>query len=285
MNDRTASAAQAFGGHWTREKLDILERYLDAYTTALKDQEFNLWYIDAFAGTGQVELSTDDQSEVRRFVNGSAKRAISINNKPFDKLLFVEQDTKRFSELRQLRETFSNRDITIENSDANVFLLNLSDDWRGRRGVLFLDPFATQVEWATLQRVASFNALDTWILFPVSAISRMLPKSKRPDDIDQKWVTRLTRVFGNESWRDLYRPSTQPDLFNSETRERTPGVEGLLNIYKRELSDLFGNRFLEQSRTLKNSKNSALFEFMFCAGHPRGAGIAKDIAGYILENL
>ena len=25
-----------FGGPWTREKLDILESYLDAYTTALK---------------------------------------------------------------------------------------------------------------------------------------------------------------------------------------------------------------------------------------------------------
>ena len=42
----------SFGGPWTQEKLEILRRYLDAYTTALKNQPFDLWYIDAFAGSG-----------------------------------------------------------------------------------------------------------------------------------------------------------------------------------------------------------------------------------------
>jgi len=37
-----------FGGEWTQEKLQILERYLDAYTTALKSKPFKLVYIDAF---------------------------------------------------------------------------------------------------------------------------------------------------------------------------------------------------------------------------------------------
>ena len=37
-----------FGGPWTEDKLDILEGYLDSYTTALKNQPFRLVYIDAF---------------------------------------------------------------------------------------------------------------------------------------------------------------------------------------------------------------------------------------------
>ena len=45
-----------FGGPWTQQKLNILEHYLDAYTTALKNQPFRLVYIDAFAGTGRIEL-------------------------------------------------------------------------------------------------------------------------------------------------------------------------------------------------------------------------------------
>ena len=44
-----------FGGRWTRQKLDILERYLDAYTTVLKYRHFSLVYIDAFAGTGFLD--------------------------------------------------------------------------------------------------------------------------------------------------------------------------------------------------------------------------------------
>jgi len=43
-----------FGGPWTQHKLKILELYLDAYTTALKNQPFKLVYIDAFAGTGHI---------------------------------------------------------------------------------------------------------------------------------------------------------------------------------------------------------------------------------------
>ena len=257
MNAPIPQAAPAFGGRWTEEKLVILERYLDAYTTALRSQPFQLWYIDAFAGTGRVELPTEEQGEIRHLVSGSTERAIKIRNRPFDKLIFVEQDAERCCELEKLKETHANRNIRVVNGDANVYLAGLGDDWGGRRGVLFLDPFATQVSWATLERVASYRALDTWLLFPVSAISRMLPTLRRPDEIDERWVSRLTTVFGDESWRDLYRRRAQPDLFIAEAFERDSGVDGLCSIYQDRLSNLFGDRYLARSRTLKNSRNSA----------------------------
>ena len=50
----SSQSAQTFGGDWTREKLRILEAYLDAYTTALKNTRFNLWYVDPFAGSGAI---------------------------------------------------------------------------------------------------------------------------------------------------------------------------------------------------------------------------------------
>lgn len=54
MSDHTPTTAPRFGGRWTLEKLDILERYLDAYTNALRNQDFQLVYVDAFAGTGEI---------------------------------------------------------------------------------------------------------------------------------------------------------------------------------------------------------------------------------------
>jgi len=39
---------------WTKSKLDKVEKYLKAYVTALKKQNFRLAYIDAFAGNGYV---------------------------------------------------------------------------------------------------------------------------------------------------------------------------------------------------------------------------------------
>lgn len=278
------SANTGFGGPWTEEKLAILKKYLDAYTTALKNKSFRLIYIDAFAGTGEVELTSVDEGK-KEFIEGSAKIAMDVDEKPFDEYIFVEKDQDRCIQLNSLKEANKNKNIQIENEDANNFLQNLQKDWRHYRGVLFLDPFATEVEWATIKKIASFEALDTWILFPTSAIARMLPKKREPDNISQKWVNRLNRIYGDESWRDLYSISPQLSLFGDEEQQRPEGIDGLIEIYKSKLDQLFGDRFLNQSRALKNSKNSALFEFLFCVGNPNGIGPARRIAEHILKNL
>ncbi len=284
MTVKVAEPAGTYGGPWTRQKLRILERYLDAYTTALKNQPFKLMYIDAFAGTGQVTTISQD-GETTSFLKGSVYRAIEIGDRPFDKMIFVEKDPDRCADLERLCETHSGRDMKIVNSGANTFLSGFQEDWSCWRGVLFLDPFATEVEWSTIKRISQFNALDTWILFPVSAISRILPTSRTPDDISERWATRLTRIFGDESWRDLYQMDPQLTLFGDIRYQRDPGVSGLIRVYKRNLTTLFGRRFLKTSKTLRNSTNTALFEFMFCVGSPRGIGPATRIAKHILEHL
>ena len=244
MTSREQNGAAKFGGLWTLEKLDILERYLSAYTTVLKEKPYELVYIDAFAGTGSIALSgEDDKIDVQNLISGSAERAVRIDDKPFDKLIFVEERPDRCADLNELRRRYPERRVVVENVEANTFLSNLQEDWSRWRGVLFLDPFATEVEWPTIEKIAGFKALDTWILFPVSAIARMLPKSRRPDDISAQWVARLKKVFGDESWRDLYRKSPQQDLFGDVEYERDGGVSGLLEIYRKKLSGLFGPDF------------------------------------------
>ena len=280
MTGPRMGAPAQFGGRWTSQKLDILERYLDAYTTALKRQKFKLMYIDAFAGSGRIALRGDN--EARGFLDGSAARAIKIRNKAFDRLIFVEKDAARCRELRDLRRHHKGRNIDIVGADANEFLREFDNDWEHWRGVLLLDPYGAEVEWRTIETISSFNALDTWILFPTSALVRMLSKWKTPDDVNPKWVARLTKVCGDDSWRELYHETT--DLLGETLHQRRPGVGGLLSIYKAKLRDLFDDRFLEKSQTLKNSRNSPLFEFIFCAGHPAGAKIAHRIAEHIIDS-
>ena len=70
-----------FGGNWTKRKLDILESYMDAYTTALKKQGFRLMYIDAFAGEGRIGLRDDDDGV--QFLSGSVTRALKIEDRLF----------------------------------------------------------------------------------------------------------------------------------------------------------------------------------------------------------
>jgi three-Cys-motif partner protein len=88
-----------FGSQDTDLKLSIVEGYLKAFTTALKGRFSELWYIDAFAGTGHrtVRVAARDgdlfdepapeRVEQRR---GSAQIAIDVTP-PFDRLIFMEQ--------------------------------------------------------------------------------------------------------------------------------------------------------------------------------------------------
>lgn len=55
------ATSQKFGGNWTEEKLNIFTSYLDAYLIALQNQKFKKIYIDAFAGTGEIETSDGGQ--------------------------------------------------------------------------------------------------------------------------------------------------------------------------------------------------------------------------------
>ena len=122
-----------FGGSWTVLKLEILESYLDFYTTALKFQPFSLMYIDAFAGTGRINPRREDEG-AEEFIEGSAARALNVDDKPFDRLVFVEKDANRYESLEDLRNGNTGRDIRTENADANDFLSNLREDWRSWGG-------------------------------------------------------------------------------------------------------------------------------------------------------
>ena len=184
-----------------------------------------------------------------------------------------------------LREEYPERNICTKNADANAFLRNLQEDWNSWRGVLFLDPFSTEVDWATVVKIAGFNALDTWILFPASSLGRVLPKSKVPEDISDKWADCLTRIFGDQSWKKLYSENPQQSFWGDVQFQRDPGVDGIIKLYKAKLRSLFGRRLMEESKSFANSRNSHMFEFMFCVGsnNEKTIGLAKRIAGHILN--
>ena len=274
-----------WGGDWTKKKLDILEHYLDAYTTALQNQYFSLIYVDAFAGTGDVQIRTDNQ-DYEELVAGSPKRALGVRHKQFDRLVFIDKSRLACQKLRTLKAQYPRRRISIEQSDANSYLsrIELSSHWRG---VLFIDPFATELQWSTLEYIANLKKLDTWILFPTMAVQRVLKSQYIEGSYPPNLAKALNRVFGSDIWRSIYRRSPQTNFFEDEpsVMERSVGVDDLLQTYKRGLERLFGDRLLDKSKTLRSPKAGPLFEFFFCVGHPSGIRIAKNIAGHLLRDL
>ena len=277
-----------FGGQWTKDKLGILARYLDAYTTALKDQPFNLTYIDAFAGSGswnpKAGYSLEEYGDFRELVKGSASIALDVKDKSFDRFIFIEKDAQRSESLNQLRMEHRERRIEVINGDANIELPRVCADMAARdRSVVFLDPYATEVSWETIEAIAETGKIDCWILFPLMAINRMMQRNNEPSEA---LSMHLDRIFGGrEHWRDLYTTSKQLSLLGDEPPlQREVGSRQIADRYRERLKSAF-QLMAPTSRTFLNSKNSSMFELFLAASNPRGAPIAVRIADHILKNL
>lgn len=272
-----------FGGNWTVEKLGILSSYFDYYLTALKNQPFKRIYIDAFAGTGTINLGNEDND-----IEGSAKLALSNKNK-FDKYIFIESKKKYVSELNEMITTqFSELSSRIEiyNDDCNNKLLDICKniDWKTSRAVLFLDPYATELKWETLQTIASTKAIDVWYLFPMSAANRMMKNNR---EIEPSWKSKLDSIFGNTGWIDeFYKVDPQIDLFVDEERYyKDLNTQSFANYICNRLSSIFAS-VAPNPRILYNRKNSPLFLFCFAVSNesPSAIGLAMKGANYILDN-
>lgn len=281
----------AFGGSWTHEKLEILRRYLDAYTTALKNRSFHLVYVDAFAGEGFWKpgsgYTVDDYGEFDDLLQGSATIALNIQDRPFDRFLFVERNSGRIESLEILARQYQSQSQVIEvvNEDANIVLPQFCAAMEEfDRAVVFLDPFATEVSWDTVAAIAATSKIDCWILFPLAATARMMPRQNEPSS---QLADQLDRVFGGRAyWQDFYQVSPQQplQLFEEGTLlERPQGSDLIAACYRERLGSVF-SRVAPTPRTLRNSKRAPLFELFFGASNPRGAPIAVQIADHLLKN-
>lgn len=278
-------STKSFGGPWTLEKLNILELYLKAYTTALKkqpseDNPFRLTYIDAFAGDGSYQ--TEEYEEFHQLTDGSAKIALAVTDKPFDRLVFIDKNKDRCQTLAKMKAERPNRNIDVLNKDANDALPRICQNLEPKdRAVVFLDPFATEVDWATVETIALTKKIDCWILFPQMAITRMMPKNNKPPE---SLHPKLDRIFGGrEHWQAIYQPSQQQRLaiFSEEPAEERTSRQ-IADCYRDRLKSTFP-AVAPTRRTLKNSKHTPIFELFFAASNPR-SGPALPIADHILKN-
>lgn len=279
-----------YGGQWTQQKLAALDRYLRAYKTALKKAPFKLIYIDAFAGAGSIDAprsmgrqETEKQQE-EEYRDGSP--LIALQHK-FDQYVFIEASPQKIRTLKRRIDGKGGRghDIKYLIGDANQKLPYIlsSINWINHRAVVFLDPFATEVRWRTIQAIAETKAIDLWLLFPAMAANRMLKKDG-PDSIDPKWQKKLTDLFGTDDWRkEFYSDPPQPDMFDKAQKIKDSDriFLNMSRFITKRLKGIFA-RVHESPLILKNTLGTPLFLLCFAAGNPRGAPIAVEIADYII---
>ncbi|MGE0791291.1 MAG: three-Cys-motif partner protein TcmP [Sandaracinaceae bacterium] len=284
-----------FGGEWTRRKLEVLAKYLDAYARALKNQPFQTAYIDAFAGSGyRVEAGSEQaervmfpdlaEHEPQALLDGSARLALQAEL-GFSRYLFIERDRERCAQLELLRAEFPERSTQIDiiRGDANQEIRRLcAKDWRGRRAVMFLDPYGMQVEWSAVEAIARTKSVDLWLLFPLGiGINRLLPSS---GEIPDGWRRRIDRFLGSDDWYDeFYRVEPVLTLFGVEEELVKAGMDVIGRYFVRRLETVFEG--VAEPGVLRNSSGCPLYLLCFAAANPAGKQPALRIARSLLRDL
>lgn len=296
---RRQRVSHNFGGDWTERKLEMLAKYLNAYTKVLKNRHFQTAYIDAFAGTGYRTATTSvngtahllfpdiAENDSQTFLDGSARIALRTEP-PFNRYIFIESNAERCRQLDQLRDDFPTMADRIEvqqaNANAAIRLLCRKENWRSHRAVLFLDPYGMQVEWATLEEVARTGAIDLWILFPLGiGVNRLLTRSRH---IPESWRSRLNLLLGNETWFDeLYEVKVELSLFGGEQERVVKASTATIGRYFNErLASIFPG-VAPNPCVLRNSRHNPMYLLCFAvANRDRGKDIALKIAEHILED-
>lgn len=300
MPDDRIEKEHLFGGEWTTRKLEVLAKYLQGYTTALKNTPFHKLYIDAFAGTGYRDVRRDNDEDVpqntlfpdmagpepQSFLDGSARLALQTAPR-FDQYVFIERSPERCVHLERLKSEFPalNNLVDIQQGNANIKIQELcAKDWRSTRAVLFLDPYGMQVEWKTIEAIAQTKAIDLWLLFPLGiGVNRLLPKS---GDVPHSWRHRLNLLLGTTNWYDeFYTVETTPTLFGDD-RERVvkATMETIGRYFTNRLKSIFAG-VAEEPGVLRNSANNPLYLLCFAVGNERGKDIALRIAQHLLKGV
>jgi three-Cys-motif partner protein len=147
--------------------------------------------------------------------------------------------------------------------------------------VLFIDPFGMQLTWDTVTAIGNTKAIDTWILFPVSAVNRLL---KKDGQIPEAWRRRLDTMFGDADWFDVFFPLQQTGLFKEEfeCRRKIADMKLIGKYFNKRLESVFAG-VAPNPYTLRNSKGAPLFLLCFAAANPNAVKPALRIAQDILK--
>jgi three-Cys-motif partner protein len=250
-------------GRWSELKLEIVEKYGTAYTTAFagdRGKALKKYYIDAFSGAG-VHLS----KETGQQIEGSPARALKVRP-PFDHFYFIDLNPEKTAYLRTLCE--GRRDVEIITHDASSYLMReLLQYERFNRALCLLDPYGLHLNWEVVQQAGRSRAVDMFLNFPVMDMNRNAIW-RNPERAPQDGVGRMTRFWGDRTWKQAaYAESRQYQLFTAPDRVKQDN-DAIVAAFRERLRKLAKFDFVPEPLPMKNSNNAVVYYLFFASPKP-----------------
>jgi three-Cys-motif partner protein len=158
-------------GPWSADKHHFLRRYIDAFTTSMRDKKWKgLHYIDLFAGAGIERLRGDGLDW------GSPLIAAQARFK-FAQIHCCEKNRRSFDALQaRLARYRQPADPQVLRGDANKRVVEIIETLPlGCLSLAFLDPYGLHLHLETLRHLAA-RRTDLIIFSPSSRRSAQLAK-------------------------------------------------------------------------------------------------------------
>ena len=270
----------------TGRKLDVINEYLKMYQKALSNTSLKTVYIDGFAGSGEIPISSSeeklfDDAEVQDVIVGSADRALNVDP-PFDSLTFIDKRRSCVDALKRRFEAHSyigRVNFVVGDANERVREICNSENWRWQRGVVLLDPFGNQVGWDTIERIAATEALDLWYLFPAGlGVFRQISNA---GTVDRTHEASITRLFGTEDWKSAFlKPSPQMEMFDDRSSfEKVVTPESAAAFMIERLRSVFKGGVLDEMIPLgKHSYPSFYLLFAWANPSERAKALARRLS-------
>lgn len=244
--------------NYAKQKLDILLRFIDMFSTAMKDRPWaSVNYIDLLAGPGKNVIGKTGE-----VVLGSPLIALKY---PFHNYFFVERDPELFKGLdSRVSVSPRNEHVRRYNGDCNVEIGNIVAEIRAidRRAapeswqslnLVFADPEGFELYWETIEKLGRETRSDLIINFSTSGITRNIREA-----FNSQKEHAIDKFLGTRDWRGPY----------SELSNRGDGTvvrRFILNLYAKKLGELgYRTTAPNGEYIVLNSTNRQLYS-LFCA--------------------
>lgn len=243
-------------GQWSFDKHYFLQRYVHAFTTAMKGKWGELHYIDLFAGAGIERLKNSKQ------LDWGSPLIAARAPKPFDCLHLCELRKKKYEALCTRVARFGIGSQVLH-GDANEKAVEIAASIPSDcLSLAFLDPYGLHLDYSTLEILAQIRA-DLIIFFPDYL------------DVLRNWEcnylwnpdSNLDRCLGpGADWRALI------DNVPPEAR-----ADCLRDLYVSQIRDKLGYSEFEYERI--SFGGHRLYVLIFCSRHPIAAKLWRRVSG------
>jgi three-Cys-motif partner protein len=258
-------------GYWSEIKLEIIRKYVAAYSTIMNRQSQirNHYYIDGFAGAG-YHISKD----TKELIPGSPTNALNVEP-PFDEYYFIDLDGGK----AQLLEAISknNPKAHVYEGDCNkilieeIFPLVRYEDYN--RALCVLDPYGLHLNWEVMYNAGKYRTIDMFLNFPLMDMN-MNVLWNDPSKVDQRQIERMNAFWGDESWRDAAYEKQQGlfDTFEEKTSNRT-----IAEAFRKRLKEKAGFNYVPEPIPMRNTTGAIIYYLFFASPNETGGKIVRQI--------